>query len=156
MLMKRSHEDHPSFINVDMGAVIPGKDSINEGLTEHLQERIAKLLRRQEELQNFYLFAPLRSMRERRERQNNIAKIAFLEQRLTSSIIEDGLRQERQNTIDNPGVTALPIDPQAQENAMEHSSDALIFDLQSYEPPVQAGLHYDSAADHQIAVVDNG
>lgn len=145
--MSNETEDPSPFINIIMaGAVVPGKNHLNETLTEHLSQRIEHLHQRQIELKDIYLLAPWRTIRDHKERQRNIAKLALLESRLSESKLADSLRSM-------PEITILPVNPEPSAGTPGNNGDAVIIDLQDYGS--QQRLDHDTAAKDMLAVVQD-
>ena len=153
-IMSNEIEDPSPFTKIiPAGEIIPGNDNLNIGLTKHIEKRLALLGQDSIEAHTIYLLAPWKMIGRRKRISEIHAKQTTLGIRLAASEREDLLREERTS---QQNVTVLPIDVNASLDAVENSSDALVLDLQEYEQRSLTRLDNDTAAEHSLAVVDNG
>lgn len=135
-MITEKEDPYPLKNIIPAGAVVPGRDTLNIGLTDHILTRIEKLGQRQVELQDVYLFAPWKTIRRRREFQQNIKTLGLLSQRLTESRHADELRESNISVLPVENTTNVPSNQEA---------DILILPLDN-----------DPATENVFPVVDNG
>lgn len=154
MLMSNEIEDPSPFTKIiPAGEIIPGNDNLNIGLTKHAERRLALLEQASIEAHAVYLLAPWKMIGRHKRIKNISAKIELLSTQLITSREEDKHREEIKAQQKN--VTILPVNPNAGLDAVDNSSDALVLDLREYEQQLTR-LDNDTAAEHSLAVVDNG